>query len=98
MRRELYTQQFHTIEVSIHAPTRGATSVCDSVNIKVRSFNPRTHTGCDLTANDGYIFKDDVSIHAPTRGATMGDWFYFEIIGVSIHAPTRGATLTTPHF
>ena len=32
-------------------------------------FNPRTHTGCDSSADDIQL-TDDVSIHAPTRGAT----------------------------
>ena len=37
-------------------------------------FNPRTHTGCDVTI--GYkIDKILVSIHAPTRGATRAHSF-----------------------
>ena len=35
-----------------------------------RSFNPRTHTGCDLSVFDDCETIDIVSIHAPTRGAT----------------------------
>ena len=34
--------------VSIHAPTRGATAAFKPHCIKPVSFNPRTHTGCDL--------------------------------------------------
>ena len=34
-------------DVSIHAPTRGAT-LCVTWLIPSRSFNPRTHTGCDF--------------------------------------------------
>ena len=34
--------------VSIHAPTRGATSHKFANAIKRRGFNPRTHTGCDV--------------------------------------------------
>ena len=34
-----------------------------------KSFNPRTHTGCD-TSEVLYFSRSEVSIHAPTRGAT----------------------------
>ena len=34
--------------VSIHAPTRGATCLYLRFIIRIISFNPRTHTGCDL--------------------------------------------------
>ena len=55
--------------VSIHAPTRGATSGMLDGLPGTGSFNPRTHTGCDLQTvcalNFGFV-----SIHAPTRGAT----------------------------
>ena len=33
--------------VSIHAPTRGATSISSFPAIYQQGFNPRTHTGCD---------------------------------------------------
>ena len=59
---------FHV--VSIHAPTRGATSHDCYSPFSVSCFNPRTHTGCDLvvlTSSNNLII---VSIHAPTRGAT----------------------------
>ena len=35
------------------------------------SFNPRTHTGCDIFSNVEVISNIVVSIHAPTRGATL---------------------------
>ena len=35
------------VRVSIHAPTRGATTESEESCRKVRCFNPRTHTGCD---------------------------------------------------
>ena len=34
--------------VSIHAPTRGATDSTNEKDKRRRSFNPRTHTGCDV--------------------------------------------------
>ena len=38
-----------TAQVSIHAPTRGATRCCSLSLWFFRCFNPRTHTGCDLS-------------------------------------------------
>ena len=35
-----------------------------------KSFNPRTHTGCDKTEPPA-LYNQTVSIHAPTRGATV---------------------------
>ena len=55
--------------VSIHAPTRGATFHRIMVSTFIRSFNPRTHTGCDV-ADKNLAEGIKVSIHAPTRGAT----------------------------
>ena len=40
-----------TLDISIHAPTRGATAVSVAKH-KLRShFNPRTHKGCDAFAS-----------------------------------------------
>ena len=55
--------------VSIHAPTRGATRHFKVIG-RSRSFNPRTHTGCD-TGVCPPPSPIAVSIHAPTRGATI---------------------------
>jgi hypothetical protein len=35
------------IRVSIHAPTRGATCDWCKSSFPIKSFNPRTHAGCD---------------------------------------------------
>ena len=63
--------------VSIHAPTRGATSVSGLSIRPILSFNPRTHTGCDRFKDSGLSFSE-VSIHAPTRGATLTHRRYLE--------------------
>jgi len=83
----------HVREVSIHAPTRGATSRAPCRYRCAACFNPRAHTGRDECAETLGADQIDVSIHAPTRGATAA------LLGcgsnhglVSIHAPTRGAT------
>ena len=65
--------------ISIHAPTRGATSLKATEYKLSIDFNPRSHE-----RSDNYIpdeFKSYIiSIHAPTRGATISnglcDGFY----------------------
>ena len=56
--------------ISIHAPTRGATSLKATEYKLSIDFNPRSHE-----RSDNYIpdeFKSYIiSIHAPTRGATI---------------------------
>ncbi len=77
--------------ISIHAPTRGATSLKATEYKLSIDFNPRSHE-----RSDNYIpdeFKSYIiSIHAPTRGATIGRHVPSTSICISIHAPTRGAT------
>ena len=77
--------------VSIHAPTRGATISKSKQKPCSCSFNPRTHSGCDLLVVPT-PFDPVVSIHAPTRGATWLAAVVSVAATVSIHAPTRGAT------
>ena len=80
-----------SINVSIHAPTQGATSHCHSRHLSSKSFNPRTHAGCDSVPS-GLMHSHNVSIHAPTQGATKQlSKLCFSSV-VSIHAPTQGAT------
>ena len=56
--------------ISIHAPTRGATSLKATEYKLSIDFNPRSHERSDYDIrrdrHGGYI-----SIHAPTRGATQ---------------------------
>ena len=49
---DIYLPQIkrHSYTVSIHAPTRGATSSVLVVQSLLTSFNSRTHAGCDLPA------------------------------------------------
>ena len=56
-------------KVSIHAPTRGATFNPFQCLQDWKSFNPRTHEGCDKVMALVHL-EILVSIHAPTRGAT----------------------------
>ena len=63
-----------SLSVSIHAPTRGATSPPLHLPAVPCRFNPRTHTGCDR-AELQVFYRVRVSIHAPTRGATKGVYY-----------------------
>jgi len=79
--------------VSIHAPTRGATTFRIATATSGSTFQFTRPRGARhkhiAEANSAWR----VSIHAPTRGATPdGRRPGIDQLGVSIHAPTRGAT------
>ena len=88
---KLVTNGLKSRNVSIHAPTRGATFAAASKIFCIISFNPRPHARGDPQC--GLDFQRlNVSIHAPTRGATKAVKVTNNSYVVSIHAPTRGAT------
>ena len=78
--------------ISIHAPTRGATSLKATEYKLSIDFNPRSHERSDLV-KVGDQYKLNISIHAPTRGATVFRRAERNSCRISIHAPTRGATI-----
>src|SRR6185312_6594638 len=57
------------IEVSIHAPAKGATTASSSASPRSRSFDPRPREGGDHCI-DNDLPPESVSIHAPAKGAT----------------------------
>ena len=66
----------HTIhQISIHAPTRGATVYEMTGYLTPEDFNPRSYKRSDY---DGYhrALHPQISIHAPTRGATVNPKHY----------------------
>ena len=78
------------VDVSIHAPTGGATRrAC--TNFSTACFNSRAHGGRD-ECHEADKQHDAVSIHAPTGGATHRLASDAVPGVVSIHAPTGGAT------
>ena len=81
----------YMVNVSIHAPARGATKRrCDSSRrCWFQSTRPR---GARLRVQSAEFYRIVVSIHAPARGATCASLEYLLDFGVSIHAPARGAT------
>ena len=85
------TENLCSLQISIHAPTRGATyhgsrKICNCIY-----FNPRSYKRSD-TPGRKISKRFCISIHAPTRGATSLMGGSTEKLAISIHAPTRGAT------
>ena len=83
------------VQVSIHAPARGATGIAIPKLIPVTSFNPRARAGRD--GNSLWISSLTVAMFQSTRprGARRR-WRRSSrgLTPVSIHAPARGATCT----
>ena len=84
--------RFACVAVSIHAPARGATTSCMRRGRRGNCFNPRTRTGCDVTAAE--VALKPMSFNPRTRtGCDFIGVAGLEGLGVvSIHAPARGAT------
>ena len=76
--------------ISIHAPTRGATTC--STSVASTPFFQSTLLQEERPQTVGYFHLSILSIHAPTRGATKQRWLKLFGGYLSIHAPTRGAT------
>ena len=82
-----------TVEISIHAPPRGATDliVCDDVvNLNISIHAPPRGATVTITCERRYPI---ISIHAPPRGATDITKGTIQARLISIHAPPRGATI-----
>ena len=78
-------------DVSIHAPTRGATYIGCKVSAQMYVSIHAPTRGATFAALSVSNVQS-VSIHAPTRGATLKKRGDQNDYYVSIHAPTRGAT------
>ena len=77
--------------ISIHAPTRGATSMLidEEGLLKISIHAPTRGATYNLLSTALSVI---ISIHAPTRGATIIIRISDDYMNISIHAPTRGAT------
>ena len=82
-----------SLSVSIHAPTRGATSPPLHLPAVPCRFNPRTHTGCDLKERRKELVGEGFQSTHPHGVRHRGKVQPVLQRAVSIHAPTRGATL-----
>ena len=59
------------LDISIHAPVKGATNE-NIIDFYYRSyFNPRTREGCDQKISPEELANAIISIHAPVKGATF---------------------------
>ena len=59
------------INISIHAPVKGATSPCLSLSNPLQYFNPRSREGSDVPSRAAARPPACISIHAPVKGATV---------------------------
>ena len=77
--------------ISIHAPVKGATTVCPLPHREICYFNPRTREGCDVLKKPKQgRFKN---FNPRTREGCDGDRAHHPADTViSIHAPVKGAT------
>ena len=89
-RRQTEEWKARADQISIHAPTRGATwrNKDGRPDKQFQSTLPRE----ERHKNAIELAKGTISIHAPTRGATNKPITNTDGIKISIHAPTRGAT------
>jgi len=87
-----YNQLVERLQVSIHAPARGATSTLRSSSAASLRFNPRARTGRDLYAQ--IEFSGELTFQSTRPHGARHDLVSYTEIGwtVSIHAPARGAT------
>ena len=83
--------QAYLDDVSIHAPTKGATCGRRIVFYWLSSFNPRTHKGCDLFMPTP--LRSNACFNPRThKGCDQACGLFTSSASVSIHAPTKGAT------
>ena len=84
------------ILISIHAPTKGATSENSSIIVSFHDFNPRSHEGSDLPLRRTYnkLFQFQSTLPRRERPKIIRKRCAWSQI--SIHAPTKGATRLPP--
>ena len=79
------------VDISIHAPPRGATYwEGKSLRMYFISIHAPPRGATRFARQRGQALH--ISIHAPPRGATLSIPFYKSDLSISIHAPPRGAT------
>ena len=79
--------------ISIHAPTRGATIKKLPKRDQSSDFNPRSHEGSDIEGGVGVGVTSDFNPRSH-EGSDTGVTKCMPMAEISIHAPTRGATGT----
>ena len=81
-----------TVEISIHAPARGATESRVILQQGYTVFQSTLPRGERRVADSNKVEVKQISIHAPARGATKNYLVTVNRFYISIHAPARGAT------
>ena len=80
------------LEISTHAPARGATdTICQYTGLTDK-FQPTLPRGERRNFTQYIGISIDISTHAPARGATADNTLYSYNYDISTHAPARGAT------
>ena len=85
--------QIASRKISIHAPTRGATSTCEARYIISLYFNPRSYKRSDFLLHNSACPHVNFNPRSYKRSDTIDEEYGLIEIYISIHAPTRGATL-----
>ena len=79
------------MQVSIHTPTKGVTSVCQKRLRCTSSFNPHTHEGCDVFTMLCHKRLKSFNPHTH-EGCDYTFCWCVCFLAVSIHTPTKGVT------
>ena len=79
------------LQISIHAPVKGATATKNRALNVMCYFNSRPREGSDVPVPI-VIWSPLISIHAPVKGATAPISAAFFSTTISIHAPVKGTT------
>ena len=64
-------EQPSDLDISIHAPVKGATASVSFLSFDNINFNPRSREGSDVVGAASRHVADGISIHAPVKGATL---------------------------
>ena len=97
MRRNVIRAAFVFVEISIHAPVKGATTAT-LLRLKTKlNFNPRTREGCD-PSSFAPVLPSPIYFNPRTReGCDAYAYSYPDnVLFISIHAPVKGATRKLP--
>ncbi len=85
-----------TLEISIHAPPRGATFWQDHDNVLDDYFNSRPSARGDASTLQNRSTLPTFQFTPLREGRRAVSSCIFSILFISIHAPPRGATLSAP--
>ena len=95
-RRGNWVRKIKTIDISIHAPPRGATPRICSADYKRGYFNSRPSARGDLAKSGEKKASHGISIHAPPRGATASSSAFSDSLNLFQFTPLREGRQATP--